>query len=297
MTMKLNEQIKRITEMMGVISEDIHKSKVKFEKALDQTSFKSFEQMVELQFIVDGQQKGTMKCGESRTVTERNQDITTKLKCTTAMMEMSVDAGPLVWSMGGDTKVKTKLTDVSARSMSSAGVKINGGNPSDFSIEMTLDELSSDPEKTIDVTIGAATTTNTPDSKKGTNGFPSCLSDKMFIDKITKKGSPIKSFAEIFYFYDNGRVYFLKSDAKDDTTKNRKPVGNYSCLGDNTIEMSTTQYDSDWDYKVTVEILSDSGNLKVTKIETKRKTKPNWVTVTKQDQKNAIKLKVFGIIG
>jgi ribosomal protein L28 len=61
--------------------------------------------------------------------------------------------------------------------------------------------------------------------------------------------------------------------------------------------MSTTQYDSDWDYKVTVDIVSDSGNLKVTKIETKRKTKPNWFTVTKQDQKNAIKLKVFGIKG
>jgi hypothetical protein len=213
------------------------------------------------------------------------------------MMEMSVDAGATVWNFGGGTKVKTKLTDASAKSMSSAGVKINGGDPANFSIEMTLDQLSSDPEKTIDVTIGAATTTTTSDSKKETNGFPSCLSDEMFRNKKTKKGSLVKSFSDIFFFYDNGRVYFLKSDAKDDTTKNRKPVGNYSCLGDNTIEMSTTQYDSDWDYKVTVDIVSDSGNLKVTKIETKRKTKPSWVTVTKQDQKNAIKLKVFGIKG
>ena len=294
--MKLNEQIKRIIEMMGVISEDIHKSQVLFKTALDSKSFESFQKMVELQFIVDGQQKGTMKCGENRTVTERGQDINTKLKCTTAMMEMSVDAGPLVWNMGGDTKVKTKLTDASAKSMSSAGVKINGGDPANFSIEMTLDQLSSDPEKTIDVTIGAATTTNTFDSKKGTNGFPSCLSDKMFIDQVTQAGSPIKSFYNILNFYNNGRVEFLKSDAIWDVTKNRRPVGNYSCIGDNTIEMSTTQYDSVWDYKVTVDIVSDHG-LQVTKIETKKKTKTSWITVTKQEQKDAIKLKVFGILG
>lgn len=295
--MKLNEQIKRITEMMGVISEEIHFSKVKFKKALDQTSFKSFEQMVELQFIVDEEVRGTMKCGQLNKVTESGFEITTKLDCTTKMMEMVVDASPLVWSKGGDTKVKTKLTDASARSMSSAGVKIDGGDPSDFSIEMTLNQLSSNPKQTIDVTIGAATTTNTFDSKKGTNGFPSCLSDKMFINQVTQAESPIKSFYNILNFYNNGRVEFLKSDAIWDDTKNRRPVGNYSCIGDNTIEMSTTQYDSDWDYKVTVDIVSDSGNLKVTKIETKRKTKPSWVTVTKQDQKNAIKLKVFGILG
>jgi hypothetical protein len=294
--MKLNEQIKRITEMMGVISEDIHKSQVLFKTALDKKNFESFQKMVELQFIVDGEEKGKMKCGDIRKFTESGQEITTKLKCTTAMMEMSVDAGTAVWNFGGSTKVKTKLTDASAKSMSSAGVKINGGDPANFSIEMTLDQLSSDPTKTIDVTIGAATTTNTSDSKKGTNEFPSCLSDKMFIDKKTRKGSSVKSFAEIFYFYDNGRVYFLKSDAKDDTTKNRKPVGNYSCLGDNTIEMSTTQYDSVWDYKVTVNIVSDRG-LQVTKIETKRKTKTSWITVTKKEQKDAIKLKVFGILG
>lgn len=297
MSMKLNEQIKRITEMMGVISEDIHKSQVLFKTALDPKSFELFKKMVELQFIVDEEEKGKMKCGDIRKFTESGQEITTKLNCTTAMMEMSVDAGAAVWNFGRGTKVKTKLTDASAKSMSSAGVKINGGDPANFSIEMTLDQLSSDPEKTIDVTIGAATTTTTSDSKKETNGFPSCLSDEMFRNKKTKKGSLVKSFSDIFFFYDNGRVYFLKSDAKDDTTKNRKPVGNYSCLGDNTIEMSTTQYDSDWDYKVTVDIVSDSGNLKVTKIETKRKTKPNWFTVTKQDQKNAIKLKVFGIKG
>ena len=294
--MKLNEQIKRITEMMGVISEETHFSKVKFKKALDQTSFKSFEQMVELQFIVDGNEKGKMRCGESKSFEEQDQEITTTLNCTTKMMEMVVDASPLVWSMGGSTNVKTKLTNSSAQNMSSAGVKIDGGDPSDFSIEMTLNQLSSNPKQTIDVTIGAATTTNTSDSKKGTNGFPSCLSDKMFIDQVTQAESPIKSFYNILNFYNNGRVEFLKSDAIWDDTKNRRPVGNYSCIGDNTIEMSTTQYDSVWDYKVTVDIVSDHG-LQVTKIETKKKTKTSWITVTKQEQKDAIKLKVFGILG
>lgn len=296
MSMKLNEQIKRITEMMGVISEDIHKSQVLFKTALDKKNFESFQKMVELQFIVDGEEKGKMKCGDIRKFTESRQEITTKLNCTTAMMEMSVDAGAAVWNFGGSTRVKTKLTDASARSMSSAGVKIDGGDPSDFSIEMTLNQLSSNPKQTIDVTIGAATTTNTSDSKKGTNGFPSCLSDKMFINQVTQAESPIKSFHNILNFYNNGRVEFLKSDAIWDDTKNRRPVGNYSCIGDNTIEMSTTQYDSVWDYKVTVNIVSDRG-LQVTKIETKRKTKTSWITVTKKEQKDAIKLKVFGILG
>jgi hypothetical protein len=286
--MKLNEQIKRITEMMGVISEDTHNSKVLFKTALDKNNFELFQKMVELQFIVDGNEKGKMKCGESKTFEEQNQEITTTLNCTTEMMEMVVEAGYLVWSMGGSTNVKTKLTKSSAQNMSSAGVKINNDDPAKFSIEMTLDTLSSDPEKTIDVTVGspsAPSDTQTPSS----GDFPFCVTGSKFEKRTIVNGEVYLDKDGLFIFYKNNRVMFYKQ-AKG----SRKNMGNYTCKDSQKNYphiISTNEYDSKYEYKVEFD---DAG--KVVKVETKQIKKSNWIDVSNNDKyKKPILEKVFGI--
>jgi hypothetical protein len=286
--MKLNEQIKRITEMMGVISEDTHNSKVLFKTALDKNNFESFQKMVELQFIVDGNEKGKMRCGESKSFEEQGQEITTTLNCTTKMMEMVVDAGYFVWSMGGSTNVKTKLTNSSAQKMSSAGVKINGDDPANFSIEMTLDDLSSDPEKTIDVTVGspsAPSDTQTPSS----GDFPFCVTGSKFEKGTNVNGDIYSDKDGLFIFYKNNRVMFYKQ-AKG----SRKNMGNYTCKDSQKNYphiISTNEYDSKYEYKVEFD---DAG--KVVKVETKQIKKSNWIDVTNNDKyKKPILENVFGI--
>lgn len=139
--MRLSEEISRIKEMMYVISEEIHTAKIQ----VDPPFSENLENYIEIEFFVDDKSKGKMKCGDQQTFEVSFQKITAKLSCTTGYLSMSVNAGPLVWSRGGDTEVVSKLSSDSASKLLNYGVLINGKPPNQYRTSVTIERLKLDP--------------------------------------------------------------------------------------------------------------------------------------------------------
>lgn len=228
--MRLSEEISRIKEMMYVISEDIHKAKIPVEPSFSD-ELKNF---IEIEFFVENESKGTMKCGAQQKFTVSYQNITAKLSCTTKYLEMSVDANPLVWRSGGDTEVVSKLSSNSASQLKNAGVLINGSSPEKYQTSVTIDNLSQDP------TLDPITITIRQQGENQGKSKPNDWTDKFECvwghSEAKKlnigKGSHAFLIGEYVY-YNNGRRKKYQRGA---------PMENYTC--DDVNKSTTSNPDS-----------------------------------------------------
>lgn len=153
--MKLTEEISRIKEMMYVISEDTHTATIPVRPDIPD----NLKNLLEIEFFVDAQSKGKMKCGENQSFEVSKGVITvtikTSLACESNAIKMTVDASSMVWNQGGGTTVVSKLSSDSVSKLSSAGVLINGSSPDQYQTSVTISELSKNPTlQAITITMG-----------------------------------------------------------------------------------------------------------------------------------------------
>lgn len=153
--MKLTEEISRIKEMMYVISEDTHTATIPVTPEIPD-NLKNF---LEIEFFVDSESKGSMKCGQNQSFEVSKGFFTvtikTSLACESNAIKMTVDASPMVWTQGGGTTVVSKLSSNSASQLSNAGVSINGSSPDQYQTSVTISELSKNPTlQAITITMG-----------------------------------------------------------------------------------------------------------------------------------------------
>jgi hypothetical protein len=236
---------------------------------------------MDLNILVEGEVKGNISCGETKKFQHSESiftfNIKTTLDCDTNQLSVSVDASDTVWGAGGDTSVVVKLTDQSAKGMSTNGVTINGQSPSQFSISMTINEMKGNPTlKPIQISVGG----NAGGTENG-NQNTSNTSNISCADKFNEKYKD--SFTLGGLVNGVGVVDFTGVGQK-----NKR--GDYWCSDADTINLTHFNYDNDWDYRLTL----DTNGVK--KVLTKRKKNTDWIDVTNKEQfKNPILTKVFNI--
>jgi hypothetical protein len=141
--------IRKLYVEKNILSETVHTARVPLNHSLSSAQFDNVKNIMNLNILVDNEVKGSIKCGEPKEFVHSvgifDFNITANLNCDNNRLEVSVDAEDSVWSLGGSTAVVAKLTDDSANSMSAAGVTINGQDPKNFSLSMTIAQMKGDP--------------------------------------------------------------------------------------------------------------------------------------------------------
>ena len=143
------KDIRKLYIEKNILTETVHTARAPLNHSLSSSQFESVKDIMDLNILVDNEVKGSIKCGEPKqfvhTVGWFDFNITANLNCESGLLEVSVDAEDSVWRLGGGTRVVARLTEGSANSMSAAGVTINGQDPKNFSLSMTISEMKGDP--------------------------------------------------------------------------------------------------------------------------------------------------------
>lgn len=230
--MRLSEEISRIKEMMYVISEAIHKATIPVNPPFSE----ELQNFIEIEFFVENESKGTMKCGAQLKFMVSYQNITAKLSCTTKYLEMSVDAGPLVWRSGGDTEVVSKLSSTSATKLESAGVLINGSSPEKYQTSVTIDKLSQDPTlDTIKITMAQPGGGQEQGGNQGKPEKPNDWTDNFKCVWGHSEAKKLNIGKESHAFLIGEYVYYNNGRRKK--YQRRAPMENYTC---DDVNKSTT---------------------------------------------------------
>ena len=196
MNKKIITEINRNKELMGLLSEDVHTTTINItlDSSLNDKA-SDIREGLEIQFSVDGEVKGTMKCGEEKSFKQSYFTITSRLDCDNSKLLMSVDAGSTVWSYGSDKRVVTTLTEDSILAMNKLGLLLNGSEPKNFKISLTLGEISEDPKLPLKITKSVPDDSSTEDNTQ-TSDETSSTEDKTdtpsipqnWVDGIMNKG-------------------------------------------------------------------------------------------------------------
>jgi peptidoglycan hydrolase-like protein with peptidoglycan-binding domain len=172
------KEIRKLYVEKNILSETVHTATAPLEHNLSSSQFDSVKNIMDLNIIVDDEVKGSIKCGEPKqfvhTVGWVGFNITANLNCENNLLEVSVDAADSVWSLGGGTRVVARLTEGSANSMSAAGVTINGQDPKNFSLSMTISQMKENPTlNPIEISVAGReegqTTNDSTDETQTTN--------------------------------------------------------------------------------------------------------------------------------
>lgn len=143
------KEIRNLYVKKNILSETVHTARAPLNHSLSSAQFDNVKNIMNLNILVDNEVKDTIRCGEQKTFVHSvgwvNFNITANLNCENGLLEVSVDAADSVWGLGGGTRVVAKLTDESANSMSAAGVTINGQDPKNFSLSMTIAQMKENP--------------------------------------------------------------------------------------------------------------------------------------------------------
>lgn len=275
------QNIRKLYLERSILLEASHTATVPLNHTLTTDQFNSVKSIMDLNILVKGKVVGNIKCGQSKTFQHSEGwltfDIKTTLNCDTNQLSVSVDASDTVWSMGGDTSVVVKLTNESTKGMSAIGVTINEKSPSEFSISMTIKEMEKNPKLTpIQISVGG-NDGGTGNGNQNTNNTSNISCAEKFNEKYKD------SFTLGGLVNGVGVVDFTGVDQK-----NKR--GDYWCSDADTINLTHFNYDSNWDYRLT---LDTSG---VKKVLTKRKKNTDWIDVTNNEKfKKPILTKVFNI--
>jgi len=276
------QNIRKLYLERSILLETSHTATVPLKHNLTPEMFNDFKSIMDLNILVKGEVKGNIRCGETKKFQHSESiftfDIQTTLNCVTNELSVSVDAIDTVWSAGGDTSVVVKLTDQSAQNMSNKNVTINGQSPSEFNISMTIKEMESNPKlEPIKISVGG----NAGGEENG-NQDTNNTSNISCADKFNEK---YKNSFTLGGLYNGVGVV----DFTGDDQKNKR--GDYWCSDEDTINLTHFNYDSNWDYRLT---LKSNGTIE--KVLTKRKKNTDWIDVTNKEQfKNPILTKVFKI--
>lgn len=168
------KEIRKLYVKKNILTETVHTARAPLNHSLSSSQFENVKNIMNLNILVDNEVKGNIKCGEPKSFVHSvgffDFDITANLNCEDSLLEVSVDAEDSVWSLGGGTKVVAKLTDDSANSMSAAGVTINGQDPKNFSLSMTISQMKEDPTlSSIEISIAGKEEPQTTDDNNGTS--------------------------------------------------------------------------------------------------------------------------------
>ena len=275
------QNIRKLYLERSILLEASHTATVPLKHTLTPEQFNSIKSIMDLNILVKDKVVGNIKCGQSKTFKHSESiftfDIKTTLDCDTNQLSVSVDASDTVWSMGGDTSVVVKLTDQSAKGMSTNGVTINGNPPSDFNISMTINQMESNPRlEPIQISVGD-NDGETENGNQNTNNTSNISCAEKFNEKYKD------SFTLGGLYNGVGVVDFTGVGQK-----NKR--GDYWCSDADTINLTHFNYDNNWDYRLTL----DTNGVK--KVLTKRKKNTDWIDVTNNEKfKKPILTKVFKI--
>ena len=196
MNKKIITEINRNKELMGLLSEDAYATTINItlDSSLKDKAY-YIQEGLEIEFSVDNEVKGKMKCGQKKSFKENFFKITSKLNCSENKLIMSVDASPTVWSLGSDKKVVTTLTEDSILAMNKLGLLLNDSKPENFKISLTLGEIRDNPELPLTITKSGTDDSSTEDNTQ-TPAETSSTEDKTdtpsipqnWVDGIMNKG-------------------------------------------------------------------------------------------------------------